>query len=76
MRVGASPMWDAEHQALIERMAEQMDAIQEANAGRPDPLSRVLVGAEALRRPRLPEGNRSQVTPGADGFPVVPTEEA
>lgn len=69
-----------EDQASIDRtllqMAEKLEAIQEANAGRPDPLSRVLVGAEALRRPRLPEGSRIQRGPGADGFPVVPTEKA
>ena len=66
-------------QALIDRtlleMAARLEEIDKANAGRPDPLSRVRVGSEALRRPQLPDGSQIHGAPGANGFPVVPTEE-
>jgi len=55
---------DAETQALLDdaliNIASSLRQLGEAQAGRPDPLSRVRSGWEALPRPSLPDGSGSQ----------------
>ena len=78
MNVGVS-VRSAEDQVLIDQtlleMAERLEEIHKANVERPDPLSRIRVGSEALPRPQLPDGRRIHRAPGTNGFPVVATEE-